>query len=81
MAFDNVTFFELHLDSPSFGGEQSPERAEPVEVEQEVPARRSRLVPLGFLAVAVGAAVAARRMRRDADLEVDLEDAEPIPVE
>jgi hypothetical protein len=80
MAFDNVTFFELHLDSPSFGGEQRPERAAPVETEQ-VPARRSRLVPLGFIAVAVGAAVTARRMRRGADFEVDLEDAEPIPVE
>ncbi|WP_255151548.1 hypothetical protein [Halorarius halobius] len=79
MAFDNVTFFELHLDDARFGG-PSEESAEPAEEET---ARGAR-VPLGLLVLAgVGAAVVARRLRRGVSAEVDLEaaDVEAIAVE
>ena len=83
MAFDNVTFFELHLDSPAFGSDRIAE-AEEMEMEPALPESRSRrgpVVPLGLLLVGVGVAVAARRMRRGDDRDLELEDPEPIAVE
>jgi hypothetical protein len=82
MAFDNVTFFELHLDSPDFGGGRPAEADEREPQMRQERSRRGPVLPIGFLLLlGVGAAVAARRMRRGDDLEIDLEDAEAIAVE
>ena len=79
MAFDNVTFFELHLNDARFGGESAAE--EPDEPEME-PESGRRGPPIGLLVVlGIGAAVAARRMRREREAPLDFEDAEPIAVE
>ncbi|WP_255198147.1 hypothetical protein [Halorarius litoreus] len=81
MAFDNVTFFELHLDGARFGSETAESADEPVEMEVDDGSGR-RGFPIGFLVVlGIGAIVAARRMRRGKDIELDLEDAEAIAVE
>lgn len=74
MAFDDVTLFEVHLNDARFGGETT-EESEP----EPASGRRLRLV--AFVLLGVGAAVAARWLRRGTAPEVDLEDAEAIAVE
>lgn len=79
MAFDDVTFLELHLDDARFGRAGGADD----EIAAEPSSGGARL-PLGLLVLAgIGAAVAVRRLRRGPSIGVDLDeaDAEAIAVE
>ncbi|MFB6170952.1 MAG: hypothetical protein ABEJ23_00340 [Haloarculaceae archaeon] len=80
MAFDHVTFFELHFDGAQFGPRALPGTEDDADANADAddreaaPARRGRRVALvAFsVAVSVAAAVAARRMaRRGERIEIE----------
>lgn len=88
MAFDNVTFFEVHLDGanigPSFGADVADgEMDEELEMEGEMAAGtersggRGRIVGVVALVALAGAAAAIRRRRASmADEDAEMPDVE-----